>query len=43
MGRLFRHLQAGFVRGYAAIILFGALAIIGFFAYFAVGLLGLVR
>jgi NADH-quinone oxidoreductase subunit L len=42
-GRLFRHLQAGFVRGYAAIILFGALAIIGFFAYFAVGLLGLVR
>jgi NADH-quinone oxidoreductase subunit L len=43
MGRLFRHLQAGFVRGYAAIILVGALAIIGFFAYFAVGLLGLVR
>jgi NADH-quinone oxidoreductase subunit L len=42
-GRLVRHLQAGFVRGYAAIILFGALAIIGFFAYFAVGLLGLVR
>jgi NADH-quinone oxidoreductase subunit L len=43
MGRLFRHMQAGFVRGYAAIILFGALAIIGFFAYFAVGLLGIVR
>ena len=43
MGRLFRHLQAGFVRGYAAIILVGALAIIGFFAYFAVGLVGLVR
>ena len=43
MGRLFRHMQAGFVRGYAAIILFGALAIIGFFAYFAVGLFGLVR
>lgn len=43
MGRLFRHMQAGFVRGYAAIILFGALVIIGFFAYFAVGLLGTVR
>ncbi len=42
-GRLFRHLQAGFVRGYAAIILLGAIAIIGFFAYFAGGLLGLVR
>ena len=43
MGGLFRHLQAGFVRGYAAIILVGALVIIGFFAYFAVGLFGLVR
>ena len=43
MGRLFRHMQAGFVRGYAAIILFGALVIIGFFAYFAVGLIGIVR
>ena len=42
-GRLVRHLQAGFVRGYAAIILFGALAVIGFFTYVAVGLLGLVR
>lgn len=35
-GGLARHLQAGFVRGYAAIILLGALAVIGFFAYFAV-------
>jgi NADH-quinone oxidoreductase subunit L len=35
-GRLVRHLQAGFVRGYAAIILLGALAVIGFFAYFGV-------
>ncbi|MGI8919295.1 MAG: NADH-quinone oxidoreductase subunit L [Pyrinomonadaceae bacterium] len=43
MGRLFRHMQAGFVRGYAAIILFGALVVIGFFAYFAVGLLGITR
>jgi NADH-quinone oxidoreductase subunit L len=33
-GKLFRQLQGGFVRGYAAIILLGALAIIGFFAYF---------
>ncbi len=35
-GRLVRHMQAGFVRGYAAIILLGALAVIGFFAYFGV-------
>ena len=34
-GRVVRHLQAGFVRGYAAIILLGALAIIGFFTYSA--------
>jgi NADH-quinone oxidoreductase subunit L len=32
MGRLARYLQAGFVRGYAAIILFGALILIGLFA-----------
>jgi NADH-quinone oxidoreductase subunit L len=32
-GRLARYLQAGFVRAYAAIILVGALAMIGFFAY----------
>ena len=32
-GRLARHLQAGFVRGYAAIILIGALILIGLFAY----------
>jgi NADH-quinone oxidoreductase subunit L len=32
-GRLARYLQAGFVRGYAAIILFGALILIGLFAY----------
>jgi NADH-quinone oxidoreductase subunit L len=35
-GKLVRHLQAGFVRGYAAIILLGALALIGFFAYYGV-------
>ena len=35
-GKVVRHLQAGFVRGYAAIILLGALAIVGVFAYFGV-------
>ncbi|MBC8029489.1 MAG: NADH-quinone oxidoreductase subunit L [Pyrinomonadaceae bacterium] len=34
-GGVLRRLQAGFVRGYAAIILLGALAVIGFFAYSA--------
>jgi NADH-quinone oxidoreductase subunit L len=38
-GSLVRRLQAGFVRGYAALILLGALAIIGFFAYFGVQLI----
>ncbi len=42
-GRLIRHLQGGFVRSYAAIILIGALVLIGFFAYFGVNALGLVR
>ena len=41
-GRLARYLQAGFVRGYAAIILAGALILIGFFAYLSVHLMGLV-
>ena len=35
-GKLVRHLQAGFVRGYAAIILLGALVVIGFFAFYGV-------
>ncbi len=35
-GKVVRHLQAGFVRGYAAIILLGALAIVAFFAYYGV-------
>ena len=35
-GTVVRRLQGGFVRGYAAIILLGALAVIGFFAYFGV-------
>src|SRR5262249_23175675 len=34
MGRLARYLQAGFVRAYAAIILLGALILIGLFAAF---------
>lgn len=34
LGRLGRWMQAGFVRGYAAIILTGALILIGLFAYF---------
>jgi NADH-quinone oxidoreductase subunit L len=42
-GRLIRHLQGGFVRSYAAIILIGALVLIGFFAYFGVNVIGLVR
>jgi NADH-quinone oxidoreductase subunit L len=41
-GAMVRHLQAGFVRGYAAIILLGALAVIAFFAYFGVHALRLV-
>jgi NADH-quinone oxidoreductase subunit L len=42
-GSVVRRLQAGFVRGYAAVILFGALALIAFFAYFGVQALGLTR
>ncbi len=33
IGRVVRHLQVGFVRSYAAIILLGALAIIGYFTF----------
>jgi NADH-quinone oxidoreductase subunit L len=36
LGRLGRYLQAGFVRGYAAIILTGALILIGVFAYVSI-------
>jgi NADH-quinone oxidoreductase subunit L len=42
-GRTIRHMQGGFVRGYAAIILIGALVLIGFFAYFSIHVLGVVR
>jgi NADH-quinone oxidoreductase subunit L len=33
IGRVVRHLQMGFVRSYAAIILLGALAVIGYFTF----------
>jgi NADH-quinone oxidoreductase subunit L len=33
LARVLRYMQIGFVRGYAAIILAGALIIIGYFAY----------
>jgi NADH-quinone oxidoreductase subunit L len=33
-GKAVRHMQAGFVRGYAAIILLGALAVVAAFAYY---------
>lgn len=33
-GKTVRHMQAGFVRGYAAIILLGALAVVAAFAYY---------
>jgi NADH-quinone oxidoreductase subunit L len=36
LGRVGRYLQAGLLRGYAAIILFGALVLIGAFAYFSI-------
>jgi NADH-quinone oxidoreductase subunit L len=36
IGALVRYMQVGFVRSYAAIILLGALAVIGYFAYFSI-------
>ncbi|HEY6046213.1 MAG TPA: proton-conducting transporter membrane subunit, partial [Pyrinomonadaceae bacterium] len=39
LGSTFRYMQIGFVRGYAAIILGGALIIIGYFAYAGAGVL----
>ena len=38
-GKVVRHLQAGFVRGYAAIILLGALAVVAVFAYYGIHIL----
>jgi NADH-quinone oxidoreductase subunit L len=39
IGALVRYLQIGFVRSYAAIILLGALFVIGFFAYYGIQVL----
>ncbi|HEU5239138.1 MAG TPA: NADH-quinone oxidoreductase subunit L [Pyrinomonadaceae bacterium] len=41
-GRTIRYMQIGFVRGYAAIILAGALIIIGYFAYAGANVLRLI-
>ena len=43
LGRTFRYMQFGFLRGYAAIILAGALIVIGYFAYQGAQLLQLIR
>jgi hypothetical protein len=42
LGGIFRYMQIGFVRGYAAIILAGALIIIGYFAYTGANVLRLL-
>ena len=42
LGRTVRYMQIGFVRGYAAIILAGALIIIGYFAYAGANVLKLL-
>ncbi len=39
-GSLVRQIQVGFVRSYAAIILFGALAVLGYFIYYGLKLVG---
>jgi NADH-quinone oxidoreductase subunit L len=41
VGGVVRHVQPGFVRSYAAIILLGALAVVGYFAYSAYSLFAL--
>lgn len=40
IGNVVRHVQVGFVRSYAAIILLGALAVIGYFIYYGLKLIG---
>ena len=40
LGSILRYMQPGFVRSYAAIILLGALAVVGYFAFNAYQLLG---
>ena len=39
LGGILKGVQVGFVRSYAAIILFGALIVIGYFVYFGLKLL----
>ena len=38
LGNVVRHVQVGFVRSYAAIILVGALAVLGYFIYYGLKL-----
>ena len=40
LGNLVRRVQVGFVRSYAAFILFGALIVIGYFIYYGYKLIG---
>ncbi len=40
LGNVLRHVQVGFVRSYAALILLGALVLIGYFIYFGLKLVG---
>ena len=40
LGRALRGIQVGFVRSYAAIILLGALAVLGYFIYYGLKLVG---
>ena len=39
-GNFTRHLQVGFVRSYAAVIILGALAVLGYFIYYGMKLVG---
>ena len=38
-GNFTRHLQVGFVRSYAAVIILGALALLGYFVYYGLKLI----
>ena len=40
LGNVFRHIQVGFVRSYAAFILLGALTVLGYFIYYGLRLVG---
>ena len=40
LGSVFRRVQVGFIRSYAAIILLGALVVVGYFIYFGFRLIG---